>query len=113
MIIVLSQRKRVSGRIWRQTCLGENTEKVHNLSVLIKKKVQELIKKGKKSQKPYLTDHNLLLVQDLWKAHYQILLIILLKEFIKSNINTDKMVENVKLLKLNKRLRLLSLIHKL
>ena len=31
----------------------------------------------KKLIKPYPTDNNLLTVQDLWQAHYQILLIIL------------------------------------
>ena len=43
-----------------------------------------------KFQKEYSTDDNLLKAQDLWQAHYQILLIILLKEFIKSNVNMDK-----------------------
>ena len=37
----------------------------------------------KKSQKSYLTDYNLLIVQDLEQVYYQILLIIMLKEFIK------------------------------
>ena len=44
-----------------------------------------------KLPKSYLTDYNLLRVQDLWQAHPQILLIILLKEFIKLNVNTDSM----------------------
>ena len=43
------------------------------------------MKKEKKSQELYLTDYNWLSVQNLWQAHYQILLIILLKEFIKLN----------------------------
>ena len=60
-------------------------------------KLQALIKVEKKSQKPYHTDRKLLTVQDLWQAHYQILLIILWKEFIKLNVNTDMMIENVKL----------------
>ena len=34
----------------------------------------------KRSQKPYLTDKYLLIAQDLWQAHYIILLKILLKE---------------------------------
>ena len=29
-----------------------------------------------KSQKPCITDYNLLIMQDLWQSHYQILLII-------------------------------------
>ena len=55
------------------------------------------MKNKKKSQKLYLTDCNSLTAQDLWQAHYQILLIFLLKEFIKLNVNTDTMVKNVKL----------------
>ena len=35
----------------------------------------------KKLQNNYLTDYNLLIVQDLWQAHYQTLPIIFLKEF--------------------------------
>ena len=54
-----------------------------------------------KLQKVYLTYYNLLIVQDLWQAHYQILSIIFLKEFVKLNVNTDKMTKNVKLAELN------------
>ena len=36
-------------------------------------------------------------MQDLWQTHYQILLIILLKEFIKVNVNTDTTTNKVKL----------------
>ena len=42
-----------------------------------------------------------MIVQDLWQAHYQILSIIFLKEFIKLNVNTRTMIENVKLVELN------------
>ena len=42
-----------------------------------------------KLQKPYSTDYNLLTWQDLWQVHCQILLIILLMEFIKLNVNVD------------------------
>ena len=55
----------------------------------------------KKLQKIYLTYHNLLIVQDLWQAHYEILSIIFLKEFIELNVNTDIIIKNVKLLELN------------
>ena len=48
----------------------------------------------KKSQKPCLRNYNLLIAQDLWPACYQILLIILLKEFIKLNVNTDMIMKN-------------------
>ena len=55
----------------------------------------------KKLQKVYPTDYNLLIVQDLWQAHYQILSVIFLKEFIKLNVNTDIMIKIVKHAKLN------------
>ena len=51
----------------------------------------------KKLLKPYPTNYNFLIAEDLWQAHYQILLIILLKEFIKLNVNTDMMKKIVKL----------------
>ena len=60
-----------------------------------------MIKIENKLQKPYPTDYNLLTAQDLWRANYQILSIILLKEFIKSNVNMDTMIKNVKLVELN------------
>ena len=44
---------------------------------------------GTKLQKLYLTNCNLLTAQDLWQTHYQILLIIVLKKFIKLTINMD------------------------
>ena len=54
----------------------------------------------KKLQNPYLTDYSLLVVQGFWAAYYQILLIILLKEFVKLNINI-KIMKNVKQVELN------------
>ena len=56
----------------------------------------------KKLQKPCPTDYNLLIAQDLWL--YQILLIILLREFMKINANTNTMIlmiENVNFAVLN------------
>ena len=55
----------------------------------------------RKLQKIILKYYNLLLVQDLWQAHYQMVSIIFLKEFIKLNENTDTMIKNVKLTELN------------
>ena len=52
----------------------------------------------KKLQKLYLTYYDLLVVQDLWQAHYQILSIIFLKESIELSINTDTIIKNVKLM---------------
>ena len=48
-----------------------------------------MTKTGKKSQKPYLTDYKLLVPQDLWQVHYRPILIILLNEFRKINVNTN------------------------
>ena len=44
-------------------------------------------------QKIYLPYYNLLIAQDLWQAHYQILPIIFLKEFIELNVNMDMIIE--------------------
>ena len=41
------------------------------------------------------------ITQDLWQAHYQILSIIFLKEFIELNVNKNMMIKTVRLLKLN------------
>ena len=46
------------------------------ISIPITNDVKEFIKMKKELQKPYLTKYSLLLVQDLWQAHYQVLLII-------------------------------------
>ena len=48
----------------------------------------------KKLQKIHLTYYNLLMEEDLWQAHYQILPIIFLKEFIELNVNIDIMIKN-------------------
>ena len=63
--------------------------------------MQELIKMEIKLQTIYPTYYNLLIAQDLWKIHYQILSIILLKEFTEINVKSDRMIRNVKLVKLN------------
>ena len=60
-----------------------------------------MIKMEKKLQKTYCTYYNLLIVQGLWQAHYQIWSIIFLKEFIELNVNTDMMIKNMKLVELN------------
>ena len=51
----------------------------------------------KKLQKTYLTDSKLLIGPDLLQAHYQILLIISLKEFMKLKVNTYIIIKNAKL----------------
>ena len=55
----------------------------------------------KKFQNIYLTEYILLIAQDLWKAHYQILTMIFLKEFIELNVNIDTVIKNVKFYYLN------------
>ena len=55
----------------------------------------------KKTQKLYPTDCNFLIAQNLCKIHYQVLLIILLKEFIKSNVKINIIRKNVRRLELN------------
>ena len=68
------------------TCLGENAEKCKTFTVTIEEQVIRIDKKENKSQKPYIAVYNLLTAQVFWQAHYQILLIILLKKFIKLNV---------------------------
>ena len=58
-----------------------------------------------KLQKPRFRNCNLLIPQNLWPAHYQIKLIILLKEFIKLNVNVSMIMNNVKHGELKQRLR--------
>ena len=52
---------------------------------------------GKKLQKIYLKYYSSMIAQ----AHYEILSIIILKELIKLNVNTDTMIKNEKHVKLN------------
>ena len=60
-----------------------------------------MIKMEKKLQKIYVTYYNLLMAQDLWQAHYQILSIIFLNEFIEIGVNFYPMMKNLKHLELN------------
>ena len=53
------------------------------------------------SQKSYLTGYNLLITQSLWYDHYQILLIIWLKEFIKLNEDMEMVIKNMKIMQTN------------
>ena len=55
----------------------------------------------KKLQKIYLTCYSLLIVQDLWQAHYQILSIMFLNEFMKLNINSNMMKKHANPVELN------------
>ena len=95
--------KTISRRIWKTIWLRRRKHwKIHNLCCSNRKRsYQKLIKMEKKLQKIYLIDYNLLIAQDLLQALYQILSTISLKEFIKSNVNTEMMIGNVKLVEFN------------
>ena len=56
----------------------------------------------KKIQKIYLTQYNSLIAQDLWETSYQILPLIILKQFNELNVNLNAMIKDVKLVELNK-----------
>ena len=82
-------------------CLGENTDKHITFLVPMAKEITRIGKKEKKSPRPSLTDYNFLIVKDFWQTLYQILLIILLNEFVKSSWNMEMITKNVKLVELN------------
>ena len=76
-----------------------NIDKYLIFTVPMEKKQE--YRNGDELPKIYPTDHNLLIAQDLWKTHEQMLSIIFLKEFIKLNVNMDTMIKNVKLEEVN------------
>ena len=70
------------------------------------KEIKRIVKNLKKNIYIYiwrscLTNNKLLITQDLLQAHYQIKLIILLKEFLKSNISMDMITKDIKRMELN------------
>ena len=79
------------------SCLGQNIEKYITITIPIEKEITRIDKGEEEIRKIYLTHYNLLIVQDLWQAHYQVLSITFLKEFIELNVNTDTMIKNVNL----------------
>ena len=60
-----------------------------------------MIKLEKKLQNIYLTFYSLLTAQDLSQVHYQVLLIIYLKDFTESNVNQNMMIKNMEHVELN------------
>ena len=76
--------------------------KIHNL-LSFDRKIYKNWAKRKRNLKNYILQITIsLTAQDLWQDYYyQILLIILLKEFIKLNVNTATMLKNVTLAELN------------
>ena len=70
-------------------------------TVPIEKEVTKIDENGEEIKKyKYNIYHNLLIAQGLWRSHYQILSITIMKEFIKLNVNTNTMIKNVKLVEL-------------
>ena len=49
-----------------------------------------------KMKEVLFTYYNLLIAEELWQAHYQILPIIFLREFVELNVHSDTMLKNVK-----------------
>ena len=83
------------------TCFGENNEKCLSLTLPLEKEVTKIDKNWEEITKICLTCYNLLTVQDFWQAHYHVLSIIFLKEFMKLNVNTDTMPKYAKLMELH------------
>ena len=64
--------------------------------------MRRLVKMEDKLQKSHFKNSNLLIGQELWQAYCQTLLVILLKEFIKLNVNLNIIIKSVKRIELNK-----------
>ena len=73
-------------------CLDGNTEKYITFTVPIEKAVRRIDKNEEETTKN-ISYCNLLIAQDLWQAHYQILSIIFLKEFVELNVNKNMMIK--------------------
>ena len=82
-------------------CVGESTEKCNIFSAPITKEVKRIEKSGEKLYKLYLTYYSLSTTSGLWQVHYQILLIILLKEFIELNVNMGMIIKSFRHVELN------------
>ena len=67
----------------------------------MQKDMKIIDKNGEKITKTISCRYNLLIVQSLSQAHYQVLVIIILKEFVKLNFNINAVMNNVKLAQLN------------
>ena len=82
-------------------CLRENMEKYITFPVPIKKEIKKANKNGEETTRTICSKLYLLTVSNLWQTHYQTLLIISLKAFIKLNVNIDMIIKNVKNVELN------------
>ena len=67
----------------------------------MEKEVTGIDKMGKNIQNIYSTDYSVLIAQDLWQAHDQILSITFLKDFLNLNVNMETTITKVKLAELN------------
>ena len=83
-------------------CLGENTEKNKTFSIPMEKEVIKIDKDENGSVITISLQKKLLVVQDLWQLHYQILLIIPQKKFTKLNVKIVVVFFNMSQGKLNK-----------
>ena len=71
-------------------------EKYVTFKVPIKKEVTRIDKNGEEMTKNVYYMLQLLIAQDLWQDHYQILSLIFLKEIMKLNVNVDTMIKKMK-----------------
>ena len=100
MIIILSQSS--AEEFGKQfTFLEENIEKYITFTVPIEKELTRINKNGEEVTKIYPKYNNLLIAQNLWQAHYQILSIIFLKEFKELIVNSDTITNYLKLAELH------------
>ena len=67
----------------------------------MEKEVTGIDKMEKNIQNIYSTDCSVLIAQDLWQAHDQILSITFLKDFLNLHVNMETTITKVKLAKLN------------
>ena len=67
----------------------------------MEKEVTGIDKMEKNIQNIYSTDYSVLIAQDLWQAHDQILSITFLKDFLNLNVNMETTITKVKLAELN------------
>ena len=80
-------------------CFGEDTEKYKTFFVPIKKGITKINKDGNQSVVTISYKKKLLIVQDLWQLHYQILLVISQKQFTKIDVKTVIVFMNMRVLR--------------
>ena len=93
MMIILSLKIQQRNLKKQFTCSEQGTEKGITFTVTLKNKLQELIKTEKKLQKNISYILQLIDNARFMATYYQILLVILLKEFIELNVNLSMMTK--------------------